>query len=329
MDPMEGADTSESARRRIPVVFGPTAVGKSALALALAEALGGEIVSLDSRQMLRGLDIGTAKPAPEELARVRHHLVDIADPRWSPSMAEVQGLVHAAIADILARGRRPVLAGGSGQYLRAVLEGWTVPAVPPDAELRAALAVEAAGPEGPAALHARLAAADPTAAAAIDPRNLRRVIRALEVIHHSGRPFSEQAKRRGAPYPWLIVALGRPREVLYARIDARVDRMMAAGLEAELRRLTAAGLSWDLPAMQSVGYQEWVAYLRGEIDLDEVLRLIRHNTRRLVRSQDSWLRSLDQPVLALDLGEREVGSAEVDLVLEALGEQGVDPARRR
>ena len=144
----------------------------------------------------------------------------------------------------------------------------------------------------------------------------------------SPKPTSN-ACRSVPSYPWLIVALGRPREVLYARIDARVDRMMAAGLEAELRRLTAAGLSWDLPAMQSVGYQEWAAYLRGEIDLDEVLRLIRHNTRRLVRSQDSWLRSLDQPVLALDLGEREVGSAEVDLVLEALGEQGVDPARRR
>lgn len=325
MDSMDGATASGSTQRRIPVVFGPTAVGKSALALALAEALGGEIVSLDSRQMLRGLDIGTAKPAPEDLARVRHHLVDIVDPRRSPSMAEVQGLVHGAIADILARGRRPVLAGGSGQYLRAVLEGWTVPAVPPDPELRAALAAEAEAPEGPATLHARLAAVDPPAAAAIDARNLRRVIRALEVIHHSGRPFSEQAKRRGAPYPWLIVALGRPREVLYARVDARVDTMVAAGLEEELRGLVAGGLGWDLPAMQTVGYQEWAAYLSGEIDREEVLRLIRHNTRRLVRSQDSWLRSLDQPVLALDLGDREVGAAEVARVLAALGEDAAKP----
>lgn len=322
MDRMDSSAPPGSVDRRIPVVFGPTAVGKSALALALAEALGGEIVSLDSRQMLRGLDIGTAKPSLEELARVRHHLVDIADPRRSPSMAEVQGLVHGAIEDILARGRRPVLAGGSGQYLRAVLEGWTVPAVPPDPELRAALAAESEAPEGPGALHARLAALDPPAAAAIDARNLRRIIRALEVIHHSGRPFSEQARRGGAPYPWLIVALGRPREVLYARIDARVDDMVAAGLEDELRGLVASGLGWDLPAMQTVGYQEWAAYLRGEIDRVEVLRLIRHNTRRLVRSQDSWLRSLDQPVLALDLGDREVGAAEVKRVLAALGAEG-------
>lgn len=321
MDLLDGATATGSAQRRIPVLFGPTAVGKSALALALAEALGGEIVSLDSRQMLRGLDIGTAKPAPEDLARVTHHLVDIADPRWSPSMAEVQGLVHAAIADILARGRLPVLAGGSGQYLRAVLEGWTVPAVPPDLELRSALAAEAEA-EGAATLHARLAAIDPPAAAAIDARNLRRVIRALEVIHHSGRPFSEQARRRGAPYPWLIVALGRPRDILYARIDARVDDMVAAGLEGEVRGLVAAGLGWDLPAMQSVGYQEWAAYFGGEIDREEVLRLIRHNTRRLVRSQDSWLRSLDQPVLTLDLGDRDVGSAEVTRVMAALGAEG-------
>lgn len=193
--------------------------------------------------------------------------------------------------------------------------------MPPDLELRSALAAEAEA-EGAATLHARLAAIDPPAAAAIDARNLRRVIRALEVIHHSGRPFSEQARRRGAPYPWLIVALGRPRDILYARIDARVDDMVAAGLEGEVRGLVAAGLGWDLPAMQSVGYQEWAAYFGGEIDREEVLRLIRHNTRRLVRSQDSWLRSLDQPVLTLDLGDRDVGSAEVTRVMAALGAEG-------
>ena len=304
--------------RRIPVIFGPTAVGKSALALALAAALDGEIVSLDSRQMVRGMDVGTAKPSAAELAQVPHHLVDIAGPERSPSMSEVQALAYGAIDAILGRGRLPVLAGGTGQYLRAILEGWTIPAVPPDPALRAALEAEAAA-EGAAVLHGRLALQDPAAAASIDPRNLRRLIRALEVIQHSGRPFSDQSGRKGAPHPWLIVALGRPRDVLYARIDRRIDAMLEAGLEDELRGLLAAGHGWELPAMRSVGYQEWAAYLRGEIDRAEVLRLIRHNTRRMVRSQDNWLRNLDLPVLALDLGESEIGATEVARVLDMLG----------
>lgn len=310
-----------SPARRIPVLFGPTAVGKTALALALAEALDGEIVSLDSRQMVRGMDIGTAKPTPAELARVRHHLVDIVDPAQTPAVGQVQALVLAAIADILARGRLPVLAGGAGQYLRAVIEGWSIPEVPPDPELRARLAEEAAQ-QGAEALHARLAARDPDAAARIDARNLRRTIRALEVIALTGRRFSEQARKLGPPHPWLIVALNRPRELLYARADARVQAMLAAGLEAEVRGLLAAGHGWDLPALQSVGYQEWAPFLAGQIDRAEVLRRIQQGTRRLIRSQDSWLRSLSLPWLALDLGDREAGAAELERVREALAGRG-------
>lgn len=306
---------------RIPVLFGPTAVGKTALALALAEALDGEIVSLDSRQMVRGMDIGTAKPTRAERERVPHHLVDAFDPPQTPAVGEVQALVLTAIAAILGRGRLPILAGGAGQYLRAVLEGWTIPPVPPDPGLRAELAAEAER-LGPEALHARLAALDPAAAARIDPRNLRRSIRALEVIAHTGRPFSEQSAKSGPPHPWLIVALSRPRPVLYARADARVAAMFEAGLEAEVRALLAAGHGWSLPAMQSVGYQEWAPYLAGEIDHAELLHRIAQGTRRLIRSQDSWLRSLELPWLALDLGDGEAGAAEVRRIAEALREAG-------
>lgn len=312
-----GTSAAAAPARRIPVLFGPTAVGKTALALALAEDLDGEIVSLDSRQMVRGMDIGTAKPTALELARVRHHLIDIVDPDETPALGQVQALVLAAIADILGRGRLPILAGGAGQYLRAVLEGWSVPAVPPDAALRARLAEEAAC-HGAEALHARLRQQDPAAAARIDARNLRRTIRALEVIAHSGRPFSEQSRKLGPPHPWLIVALSRPRELLYARADARVQAMLDAGLEAEVRGLLAAGHGWELPALQSVGYQEWAPHLTGDIDRAELVRRIQHGTRRLIRSQDSWLRSLDLPTLTLDLGDTESGIAEVERVRGAL-----------
>jgi tRNA dimethylallyltransferase len=280
-------------------VVGPTAVGKTELSILLAERLGGEIISADSRQVYRGMDIGTAKATPEQYARVRHHLVDIVDPDHPLSLAEYQRMAMDAIAGARDRGRAPLLVGGTGQYVRAVLEGWRIPAVPPNPELRALLEAEVAeaGAEaGAEALHARLRDVDPLAAARIDHRNVRRVIRALEVSITAGRPISElQAK---APPPFCVLRLGlhRPRPELHARIDARVDRMIEAGLVAEVRRLAEAGYGWELPAMTGLGYRQIGQHLRGEISLDEAVALIKRQTRRFVHQQYNWFR-LDDPAI--------------------------------
>jgi tRNA dimethylallyltransferase len=266
----------------------------------LAEDFGGEIVSLDSRQLYRRLDIGTAKPTPAERRRARHHLVDVAEPTQRLDLAEVQKAAYAAIDEILARGWLPILVGGTGQYVRAVLEGWQVPRVAPDHALRSRLQQEAAA-GGAEALHARLAVVDPTAAARIDARNVRRVIRALEVYEHAGKPISALRARQRPPYDALVLGLTRPREMLYRRIDERIDNMIAAGLEEEVRSLVAQGVGFDRAAMSGVGYREWRAHLDGEIDRPEVVRRIRRNTRRLVRQQAGWFRADDPSIRWFDL----------------------------
>lgn len=297
-------------------IVGPTAVGKTRLSVILAEEVGGEIVSLDSRQMVRRLEIGTAKPTAGERARVRHHLVDIVEPDEPLSIPAVQALALAAIEDILARGRQPIVVGGTGQYVWAVVEGWTIPEVPPDEALRADLAAFA-GEHGADALHARLAAIDPVAAAKIDARNVRRVIRALEVHAITGEPISAIQARAGSPYHWKIIGLTLPREALYARIDARIDAMITDGLEEEVRGLVAAGYGFGLPAMSSVGYREWDHCLRGDIDVESVIRLIRRDTRRLVRMQDAWFKRDDPRIRWVDVMDE--GRA-VEIVREVVGE---------
>ena len=292
-------------------VVGPTAVGKTVLAVRLAEAVGGEIVSADSRQVYRGMDIGTAKATPQELARVPHHLLDIVDPDEALSLAQFQELAYAAIDDITVRGCAPFLVGGTGQYVKAVVEGWQVPRVPPDDELRARL-YRQAEEQGAEALHARLRALDPAAAAKIDARNVRRVIRALEVCLLTGQPISEQQTKSPPPYRVLMIGLTLPRSELYRRIDLRVEQMIAAGLEDEVRRLVAAGYGFDLPAMSGVGYGQFEPRFVGDVSLEDVAREIKRATRRFVRHQGNWFRPDDprihwfaaeldpfEPVLAL------------------------------
>jgi tRNA dimethylallyltransferase len=272
-------------------IVGPTAVGKTALAIALAQQLGGEIISADSRQVYRLMDIGTAKPTSAEQAAAPHHLIDIRNPDEDFSLASYQDLAMAAIAATLARGRAPLLVGGTGQYLAAVLEGWQIPRVPPQPELRAALEREA-GAQGVAALHARLAAIDPAAAASIGPTNLRRIIRALEVHAVSGRPISAQQTRRPPPYQVRTIWLTRPREELYARADARVDAMVAAGLAAEVAGLVARGYSWELPAMSSLGYVQLRPYLEGTASLEACVERLKFDTHSFIRRQQAWFRRL-------------------------------------
>lgn len=294
------------------VILGPTAVGKTEISLQLAERLNGEVVSADSRLFYRGMDIGTAKPSPEERARVPHHLIDIAAPDETWSLALFQRAAHQAIADIHSRGKLPFLVGGTGQYLRAVYEGWELPEQRPHPRLRAAL--EAWGKSiGPEALHTRLARLDPQAAARIEPRNLRRTVRALEVIFLTGKRFSAQRRRGAAPYRTLLIGLTRPREELYARVDARIQAMLEAGLVEEVRSLLARGYAPDLPAMSAIGYKQIAAYLRGESTLEEAVAQIKRLTRQFVRRQANWFKTGDPQIHWFRVEENTVEQVEAEI----------------
>jgi tRNA dimethylallyltransferase len=272
-------------------IVGPTAVGKTSLAIALAQRLRGEIVSADSRQVYRFMDIGTAKPTSAERASAPHHLIDVVDPDEDFSLAVYQDLASATIADIAARGRLPLLVGGTGQYLAAVLQGWSVPRVVPQPELRAVLEREAQE-RGAASLHARLAEVDPVAAAGILPTNVRRIIRALEVYQVTGQPISAQQTMRAPPYRARTLWLGLPAPALYRRIDDRVDTMIAAGLLGEVRGLLARGYGWDLPAMSGLGYREFRPFLAGESTLAEAIQRLKYDTHAFARRQQNWFRRL-------------------------------------
>ncbi|PKO21765.1 MAG: tRNA (adenosine(37)-N6)-dimethylallyltransferase MiaA [Chloroflexi bacterium HGW-Chloroflexi-1] len=319
----EGIDPRSPAFVRVPlvVIVGPTAAGKTALSVQLAAALNGEIISADSRQIYRGMDIGAAKVTAAERTGVPHHLLDIVDPDRALTLAEYQGMAYAVIDALHARGRVPFLVGGAGQYVHAVVEGWGIPKVAPHPELRAELAAEAET-EGAEALHARLAALDPAAAARIDHRNVRRVIRALEVCLVSGQPISELQRKTPPPYRILQIGVTRPRPELYARIDARINRMIADGLVAEVERLVAAGYDWQLPAMSGLGYRQIGQHLRGEIGLDDAVALIKQQTRRFVQQQYTWFRLDDPAIYWVDPGVMPFETV-LAMVRDFLGETSI------
>jgi tRNA dimethylallyltransferase len=283
----------------VVVIVGPTAVGKTALGIRLCEALRGEIVSADSRQVYRRMDIGTAKATPRERGRVPHHLLDVVNPDEVLTLAQFQQLAYAAIDDIHSRGRVPFVVGGSGQYVMSIVEGWRIPRVAPDEELRSLLYREAEE-KGDFSLHDRLRTLDPVAAERIDRRNVRRVVRALEVCLTTGRPISAQQGKSPPPYRFLVLGLTMPRPELFQRIDSRIDRMLEDGLEAEMRGLVSAGFGFDLPAMSGVGYGQFEAYLAGGDSLANVTGEIGRATRRLVRQQSNWFRTDDQRIHWLD-----------------------------
>jgi len=288
--------------KRVVAIVGPTATGKTELSLHLARAFGGEIVNADSRQVYRHMDIGTAKPTPEEQAQAPHHLIDIVDPDQDFSLALYQELARRAIKDIQGRGKLPFLVGGTGQYIWAVLEGWQAPRVPPNPALRAQLE-ERARLQGAESLHRELSILDPEAARRIDPRNLRRVIRALEVCYETGRRFSEQRLKEPPPYNVLIIGLTGDRKELYWRIDDRVERMVAEGFVEEVRRLLEMGYSLDLPSMSSHGYREMGRYILGQLSLDEAVQRVKFITHRYVRQQYAWFRLDDLRISWLDIKE--------------------------
>lgn len=286
------------------VIVGPTAVGKTSIAVQLAEEFDGEIVSADSRQLYEGMDIGTASPTPAEQARATHHMIDVLQPDERMTLAEFQDSAYDIINDVLARKKLPVLAGGTGLYVRAVVEGYGIPRVAPDQELRARLRAEAEE-HGQGQLYARLQAVDPGAAEKIHPNNVRRVIRALEVYEKSGHPISELQRKVPPPYDILQLGLTRDRETLYERVDMRIQQMLDAGLIDEVRRLLDAGYTpANSEAMTGLGYQETVAYLRGEIESEEELaRAIGQNTRDFIRHQYGWFRLNDPDIHWFDLGD--------------------------
>ncbi|MFC8850927.1 MULTISPECIES: tRNA (adenosine(37)-N6)-dimethylallyltransferase MiaA [unclassified Micromonospora] len=276
-----------AASGTVVAVVGPTAAGKSALSIALAHALGGEVVNADSMQLYRGMDIGTAKLTPAERDGVPHHLLDIWAVTEPASVAEYQRLARAAIDDILARGRVPLLVGGSGLYVRAVLERFEFPGTDPG--VRARLEAELAE-SGPAPLHARLRAADPAAAEGILPGNGRRIVRALEVIELTGAPFTAALPEPTPHYPAVQLGVDLDTAALDERIALRVDRMWADGLVAEVRGLLVRGLAEGRTASRALGYQQVLRFLAGESTEagahDETIRA----TRRFVRRQRSWFR---------------------------------------
>ena len=285
------------------LLVGPTAVGKTELAIQLAERLNGEIVSADSRLFYRGMDIGTAKPTPEERAHVPHHLIDVADPDEIWSLVVFQQKATEVIADIHARGKLPFLVGGTGQYVRAVSEAWTPPEVEPDPRLRGVLE-NLAKEKGIYWLHAGLGRVDPTAAAKIDARNLRRTVRALEVILTTGRLFSGQRQQSESPYDLLVIGLKRPRVELYQRIDERIETMFAAGLLDEVKSLLDKGYSPDLPTMSAIGYRECVRVLKGQLSVEQAKVEMRRATRIFVRRQANWFKEDDPDIHWFEVGDK-------------------------
>lgn len=281
------------------VIVGPTAVGKSAAAVALAERLGGEVVCADSRTVYRGMDVGTAKPSAPLRARVPHHLLDVADPDEVFTVWDFQRLARAAIADIRSRGRVPLLVGGTGLYVRAVVDGLALPQVPPDWQARRAWEEEER--QRPGTLYHRLQELDPEAAARIPPANLRRVIRALEVVSRTGRRLSEVAGR-GPGEAAVQVGLDLDRARLYERIRRRIQEQLRAGLVDEVRSLLERGVEPSRPSLQGLGYKELVPYVRGEVSLDEAVRTLERNTRRYAKRQWTWFRA-DPRVRWLDVDD--------------------------
>ncbi|MEM7347713.1 MAG: tRNA (adenosine(37)-N6)-dimethylallyltransferase MiaA [Chloroflexota bacterium] len=283
------------AGNKLVVIVGPTAVGKTSFSLRVAQAFNGDIISADSRQVYKGLDIGTDKVAPHHRETIKHHLLDVVAPDEVLTLADFQEQAYKAIDSILQQQRLPLLVGGTGQWVWAVAEGWGIPRVAPDFDLRAKLEADAET-HGHTHLHDQLVAVDPQAAAKLDSRNVRRVIRALEVYYKTGIPISQHQKKSPPPYNIQIIGLHRTRENLYQRIDDRIDGMIDEGLVAEVEQLVEAGYGWNLPAMSGLGYRQIGLYLQGEATLPEAIALIKKETRRFVRQQDNWFRRTDDRI---------------------------------
>jgi tRNA dimethylallyltransferase len=297
---------------RLVAIIGPTGVGKSRLALHLASLFHGEIVSADSRQVYRYLDIGTAKPSPQELSQVPHHSINIINPDDDFSLAQYQALAYQTIEDIQQRGRLPFLVGGSGLYVWAVLEGWQIPKVSPDLEFRYNLE-KWASDAGIDEIYRELSRVDPVAAQKIDRRNVRRLIRALEVHNKAKTPFSQLGYKEAPALNSFIIGLTADRAEIYRRTDQRVDDMMARGLVTEVENLSKMGYDFNLPAMSGIGYRQIGQFLKGELSLEVAKQQIKSETHRFVRHQYAWFRLKDERIHWFDIEHQ--GVTEIEGVL--------------
>lgn len=290
-------------------IVGPTATGKTAVGIELAKMLDGEIISADSMAVYKSMDIGTAKPTPREQAQVPFHLINVVCPDEEFSVAEFKRLAEETIEDILRRGKRPILVGGTGLYMRALTGGLNIPAVPPDWELRERLNTEAAEFGGERLLE-RLREVDPVTAARLHPKDIKRIIRALEVHAHTGLPISHfhaVAGREAAKYDVRLFGLTMSRPTLYKRIDDRVDELIRSGLVDEVRGLLAKSYTLDMTSMRGLGYKEIVGYLLGNYDLETAVSILKRDTRRFAKRQYTWFRA-DASICWIDvehLGVRE------------------------
>ncbi len=287
---------------KLIAIIGPTGIGKTKLAIHLGRRFNGEIINADSRQIYRHMDIGTAKPSKEELASIPHHLIDIIEPNREFSLTNYQRLAYGAINDIQARGKLPFLVGGSGLYIWTVLEGWVVPQVAPDIAFRREQEKKAETGQADE-LYQELKLIDPIAAGRIDPRNVRRVIRALEVSKTSAKPFSQLQKKQPPPFQSVIIGLTADRNELYRRADERVDNMVKQGFVEEVKKLLKMGYNLSLPSMSSIGYHEIGQYLQGEMTLDEAVYKIKTGTHRFIRHQYAWFHLKDERIKWFDVGK--------------------------
>ncbi len=300
---------------RLVAIVGPTGVGKSHLAIWLAQSFDGEIVSADSRQVYRYMDIGTAKPSPEELPLIPHHLINIVNPDDDFGLAQYQQLAYRAIKDIQRHNKSALLVGGSGQYVWSVLEGWKIPQVPPDVEFRHSLE-EKAAEMGTDELYQELVRVDPVVAQRVDRHNVRRIIRALEVHKGTETPLSQLQYKKEPLSHALIIGLTMDREKLYYRTDLRVDQMIERGLVAEVEKLLDMGYDLVLPAMSSIGYKQIGMFIKGELTLAAAIEQIKVETHRVVRHQYAWFRLKDNRIKWFDIKSDNIDVEITTLVAE-------------
>ena len=308
-------ETAQSALKPLVILVGPTAVGKTAASIGLAKALNGEIISGDSMQIYKGLDIGTAKISKEEMQGVPHHLIDIKEPWESFSAAEFKRLADAAIADIHSRGKLPIIVGGTGFYINGVLYEYHFGEADTDEIYRARLEQYAAE-NGNEALWNILNEKDPDSAAKLHSNDTKRVIRALEVLHVTGIRASERQNtvdKGKLRYNAVYIALSLPREILYERINKRVEQMIADGLEQEVRNALSSGVAQDALAMTSLGYRQMIQYLNGEISFERAVELIQRDTRHFAKRQLTWFRH-DPNIQWVDKAEKSDAQIEAELV---------------
>ena len=303
---------------RLIMLVGPTASGKTGLAIRLARALNAEIISADSRYLYRQLSSGTAKPTPEELAEVPHHLINCADLEKPWSIGEYKEKAENLILNLNAEGKLPILTGGTGQYIRAIRQNWQIPELEPDERMRSVL--EAIGNEiGFEKLHENLEVLDSEATSFIDYRNLRRTVRALEVIFKTGIRFSQIRSKETSLFDSLIIGLEWNREELYQRIDARIEQMLEEGFLDEVRDLLHRGYKEALLKMRVIGFSELISFLDGEISLEDALVLIKRNTRKYVRRQVNWFKPSDPEIHWLNAKDPDILEKMLDLVTIRFG----------